>query len=1138
VKWVSGESSRWHAETTVAATPLRVLVVEDDPADAKLCIARLGAEGWAPTWTRVGDAAALHAALTSGQSWDVVLVDYVLPGFSAHEALRILRELGLDVPAIVVSGTVGEETAIECLKAGADDYVMKDRLERLGPVVARALSHVAVRRRAAEAERALAHSEAHFRTVFEQAAVGLALATPDGVLLEANRHLAAITGGAAADLAGRSVDVLLHPDDVIAWRVALRRLRDGDQATEETEVRIVRRGSATPVWVCLTLSRIAAAGDADRGRLLLVVSDVSERRRAEERLRQIVETVPNAIVVTDRAGRVVLVNSATEHLFGWPRETLIGRDVEVLVPEDHRGGHVGMREGFARAPATRSMAHGRRLEGRRRDGSQVPVEIWISPVPTEHGDLLMAAILDLTERRAVEHALQREADREAALARAGRELLSSLDTERTAARLCQLARELLDARECRVWRLDARGGLVLGHAMADCDAEPRRNGVILEAARVAPVLARLEEREVILLDRDRADDAPLVAALGHPDATDVVVAGLRRGPTPWGLLALAWGPPHEAALGRRTGLARDIAHLADLALANAGALEEQARTAQLKSDFVATLSHELRTPLSPIMGYVEMLLEGALGPVEAHQRDALVRVDRTARQLHRLIVDTLDLGRLEAGTMPVDVDEVQLGVVLALLAEEAADTEERPEVVFSWEVDDDVPPLRTDPVKLAVVLRNLVSNALKFTERGAVAVRARRVPEGVEIAVHDTGCGIPAESLEAIFESFRQLDGSMTRRHRGVGLGLYIARKLVKRLGGRIVVEQPSGAGLDVPGAAATRRAARNRGALTGRPLGPGPRACYPARHDAARSPHRRHRRDRLSRTVPRRHAAGAGGARRRRGAEPRPRPGAAGARRRAAAGRPRRPRGAGGGVRGRRRGGLQRGAAAHRQRLGRARALQRRRHAERARRRRRRGRDAARAGVVGGRLRHVRARARRRVPAAPRRVDRAAAVERVRALEGAGGAARLGRRRRARPGAHDRPAVHDLRRLRRRLHGDLPAAHAAAGHGDARRARAVVRVRGRRRGGGGGGAGAGRVGRPRLQPRGPRRHGVGVRARVAVGRLARRALAPAPAGSVDDAIRQQPRPHGARVRAAQPRRRAPRRPPARIRGAPPATAA
>ncbi|MBI3783960.1 MAG: hypothetical protein HY270_11215 [Deltaproteobacteria bacterium] len=271
-------------------------------------------------------------------------------------------------------------------------------------------------------------------------------------------------------------------------------------------------------------------------------------------------------------------------------------------------------------------------------------------------------------------------------------------------------------------------------------------------------------------------------------------AALRRGGDIFGILTAGYRSEREGFTPQQKRIADGIAQLASLALENARLVEELERANGIKSDFVATMSHELRTPLNVIGGYSSLLLDGEFGPLNAEQIETLQRISESSMELRDLINATLDLGRLESGRIALDLEQVNLAAIFEDLKFEVRNLQ-KASVSCEWQLDADLPVLRTDPTKLKLVLKNIVSNALKFTEKGAVTVRARSQPDGVEVEVTDTGIGIAPESVPKIFEAFTQADSSMTRRYGGVGLGLYIVRQLLELLQGTIAVSSAVGQG-------------------------------------------------------------------------------------------------------------------------------------------------------------------------------------------------------------------------------------------------------------------------------------------------------------------------------------------------------
>ena len=223
--------------------------------------------------------------------------------------------------------------------------------------------------------------------------------------------------------------------------------------------------------------------------------------------------------------------------------------------------------------------------------------------------------------------------------------------------------------------------------------------------------------------------------------------------------------------------------------------QEVERANKLKSEFLASMSHELRTPINALIGYSSLLLDGVLGDVNPKQRDALARGRAAAEHLLALINDILDLAKIEAGKMPLRLEDVSLREVTLEVTQQIEPMVRKKQLEFEIDVDPDCPAIYTDRTKIKQVLLNLLSNAVKFTTKGRVSVETRCAADGVQIDVVDTGIGIRPSDLEAIWEDFRQVDQSRTREFGGTGLGLSITRKLLERLGGKVVVKSTYGEG-------------------------------------------------------------------------------------------------------------------------------------------------------------------------------------------------------------------------------------------------------------------------------------------------------------------------------------------------------
>jgi signal transduction histidine kinase len=216
---------------------------------------------------------------------------------------------------------------------------------------------------------------------------------------------------------------------------------------------------------------------------------------------------------------------------------------------------------------------------------------------------------------------------------------------------------------------------------------------------------------------------------------------------------------------------------------------------KLKSEFLASMSHELRTPINAIVGYSALLLEGMFGSLGQQQKDPLERTRAAADHLRALIDDILDLAKIEAGKMQFTLEKLSLVDVMKEVGEQIEPMIRRKSLNYSIDIGAHTPAIVSDRTKLKQVLLNLLSNAMKFTNKGGISVIAREHAMGVRIDINDTGIGIRPEHLSVIWEDFRQVDQSRTREFGGTGLGLSITRKLVERLGGTIAVESLVGVG-------------------------------------------------------------------------------------------------------------------------------------------------------------------------------------------------------------------------------------------------------------------------------------------------------------------------------------------------------
>jgi signal transduction histidine kinase len=217
---------------------------------------------------------------------------------------------------------------------------------------------------------------------------------------------------------------------------------------------------------------------------------------------------------------------------------------------------------------------------------------------------------------------------------------------------------------------------------------------------------------------------------------------------------------------------------------------------QLKSRFLATMSHEIRTPMNAIIGFSQLLLRPGKGELSLAQRSMIDKIFNNGKHLLELLNDVLDLSKIEAGRMELKPDWFDLAQAVQMTVDELRSLAEQKHLPIHVQIELSDLQVYNDAHRLRQVLVNLLSNAIKFTDEGGVSIEVNELsPNQIEIAVRDTGIGIAPENIHRIFEAFRQVDQSLTRRHSGTGLGLAIIDSLVQVMQGEIKVESVVGKG-------------------------------------------------------------------------------------------------------------------------------------------------------------------------------------------------------------------------------------------------------------------------------------------------------------------------------------------------------
>ncbi len=519
-----------------------------------------------------------------------------------------------------------------------------------------------------------------------------------------------------------------------------------------TPATVLTRNDTDPSFLALSVSfiTIAFSGLVFALNALLKYRDVViNLRSSESRLRAIVSTAMDGVVIINLEGTIQEFNASAERMFGYDRREVTGKNIRILMPEPFHSNHDTYIANYLRTGIAKIIGIGREASGLRKDGSVFPIHLSIGHVrlPTEH--LFVGFVSDISEMKLMSRDQEKF------------RFLSEFSSD---AHLIFDETGIIECNPAAIQILGAASRAeLIGLHPARFSPERQPDGMLSsEKSIIMDGLARRNGFHQFEWIHQRLDgqEFPVEVTLKPIDIDGK-----------WAIVVVWHDLTQAKALAAGLLKARDDAQAAS----------------KSKSNFLATMSHEIRTPMNSIIGFTEVLLGG---DVSSRHRTHLEIVRNSAKSLLRILNDILDTAKLEQGAIEIEkinfslfelLDQLMSTMGLEAKTKGLALTMVRDPAIGEYYVG--------DPLRIRQVLINILGNSIKFTDRGKVTLSVFPDDGNVHFQIEDTGIGIPGDRLEKIFEPFTQADPSMTRRFGGTGLGTNISRQLTEIMGGRIWAE-------------------------------------------------------------------------------------------------------------------------------------------------------------------------------------------------------------------------------------------------------------------------------------------------------------------------------------------------------------
>lgn len=734
---------------------LKLLLLEDSLSDKELMVEQLSEAGFKLDITHAENKISFIDSLKNS-TYDIIVSDFKLPGFDAFGALEICNNICPDVPFICVSGSIGEETAIRLLKEGAFDYVLKERPERLPHAIKRALDEVKENFALRKAERELLESENRFRQVAETAQEWIWEVDTNGLYTYSSPVINMLLGYTPEEVVGKRYFYDFFATDVKEnlKKSAFEFFQKGKLFRNHETKNIHKNGHV------VILSTSGSPIFNNQGNLIGyrgVDEDITDKKKSEDALKKSEEKFRNLffnhaavkLIIDPDTGKIIEANEAAASFYGWKIDILQNMNIIQLNALEPKETNNEMQNAIHQKKNYFEFKH------RKADNTLVDVEIFSSMIKIGDKEYLHSIVHDISEKKTVEERLK---------------LLNR------AVESSSLAIQITDA-DGNVIYINPFFTTISGYSFEEIFGKNLR---LLKSGNQSNSFYK-ELWDTILSGKDWNGE---------------IQNKRKNGELYWVRSSISPIINKDGKITNFVAINEDITEkkkmIEDLMVAKDRA-EEMNR---VKSFFFANMSHELRTPFVGIMGYTEFL-QSEIHNLE-HQ-EMLKGIMVASKRMLGTLENILNLTKIEFDGLDLNRKPCKLKDIFDRLELEYQIQISNKKLNFIINNYDEKLVFFCDDSILTEVLSKLLSNAIKYTEKGTIEICSElEVKENEKILVIkviDTGIGIPANKQSIIFDEFRQVSEGTARNFQGSGLGLSIVQKELKQLGGTISVESEENKG-------------------------------------------------------------------------------------------------------------------------------------------------------------------------------------------------------------------------------------------------------------------------------------------------------------------------------------------------------